>query len=415
MDDLRALDDRQLIGSLEDLVARSRRIGAGLIAHLAEMERRKLYLELGYPSLYAFCLEALRLSEDVAAKRLRAARVVREHPLALEMLADGRVHVSALVQLAPRLTPGDARELLEAASGKSCAEVRQLLAERFPAVDVPTSVRRKAPVQRDAPAAALALPDSKRVAGPPAETGKATGSPSAPLQGGQGLELTAPPDRGRVEPLSRERYAVRFTASASLVGKLEELQAVLAHTVRGGDLGQMLELAVDALLDQRRKRRFGTTDGPRELAADGPGPQPLPVTAPPEAPEAETASTGPATPARGPERSRHVPMAIRRAVYERDGARCAYVGSDGRRCGAQDVELDHVHPYARGGRHTVAGLRLLCRRHNQHAARKAFGDHAVEASIARARRARESAPAQGTLRLGHSPGLGGPPSTRPPT
>ena len=62
-------------------------------------------------------------------------------------------------------------------------------------------------------------------------------------------------------------------------------------------------------------------------------------------------------------------------VWRRDGGRCAYLGPDGHRCGETAwLELDHIIPWARGGRSDEPGnIRLLCRAHNQSEAARLFG------------------------------------------
>ena len=72
--------------------------------------------------------------------------------------------------------------------------------------------------------------------------------------------------------------------------------------------------------------------------------------------------------------SRYIPAPVRRQVWERDGGRCTFVDGDGHRCGERPwLELDHIVPFARGGPSTADNLRIACRMHNQHAARRAFG------------------------------------------
>jgi 5-methylcytosine-specific restriction endonuclease McrA len=72
---------------------------------------------------------------------------------------------------------------------------------------------------------------------------------------------------------------------------------------------------------------------------------------------------------------RHVPAAVRREVFLRDGGRCQWPTADGGICGSTHrVELDHIIPVARGGKSTVANLRVLCCAHNDVAARQVYGD-----------------------------------------
>jgi 5-methylcytosine-specific restriction endonuclease McrA len=76
-----------------------------------------------------------------------------------------------------------------------------------------------------------------------------------------------------------------------------------------------------------------------------------------------------------PSRPGHIPAHVRRAVMERSGGRCEWVLDNGERCNsAYQVECDHIHPKALGGRATVENTRAICRGHNQLAARQVFGD-----------------------------------------
>ena len=130
------LPDPVLLRNLAALVDRDRATTATLLAHLAEVDARRLYLPAAHPSMYSYCVHELGLSEDSAYKRIQAARTARQFPTIFELLADGRVHLSAVCLLAPHLTAGNARELLEAASHRTKAEVEQLIAQRFPRTEM---------------------------------------------------------------------------------------------------------------------------------------------------------------------------------------------------------------------------------------------------------------------------------------
>lgn len=58
-------------------------------------------------------------------------------------------------------------------------------------------------------------------------------------------------------------------------------------------------------------------------------------------------------PDQGPRRA-HIPQAVRRAVYERDGWACLH-------CGAMtNLSLDHVEPWSLGGSDDESNLQTLC-------------------------------------------------------
>ena len=64
-----ALPDGALLCSLHELVARDRVIEVDLLAHLGEVEARRLHLVEGCSSLFGYCTEVLRFSEATAYLR----------------------------------------------------------------------------------------------------------------------------------------------------------------------------------------------------------------------------------------------------------------------------------------------------------------------------------------------------------
>ncbi len=130
------LSDADLLRGLATLVAKDRATTAEMLAHIAEVDERKLYLPAAHDSMFSYCVHELRLSEDAAYKRIQAARVAREFPAIFEALADGRLHLTAVNLLAPYLTRENAAELIQAAAGKTKSEIDRLLAERFPSSEV---------------------------------------------------------------------------------------------------------------------------------------------------------------------------------------------------------------------------------------------------------------------------------------
>jgi len=205
----------------------------------------------------------------------------------LDMLADGRLHLTGAGKLAPHLTVENREGLLHRATRRSKRRIEELIAEVSPQPDVPARIR-KLPDPPAKPDARQLRPDAVGGQGhhpdgahgerPPGTTPMwledvpQPAAASAPAQ----VQPPAPGVPARISPLAPARFKVQFTASAELREKLEGLEA----------------------------RRFGQTKAPRKTLAD-----------------TDTSRT-----------SRNIPAAVRRAVYERDGGRCTFVDAQGGRC-----------------------------------------------------------------------------------
>lgn len=357
---LAGLSSHQLLTRVHELVQSGNAVEAEMLAHLGEVDARRLYLEEGCSSMFAYCQRVLHFPEAVAYKRIQAARAARRHPGLLEAVRRGELHVTGASLLAPRLTAENRGELIRVATHRSADEIRRLLADREPKPDVRASVRRLPEPAKPTPRVPGIAPagcegatghDSKAEAR--IDPGAARAHPVADAR------PTEPPSRPRTKPLGGERYAVQFTADRELYGQIQELRALLRHQIPDGDVGKILARAVALLLRKVRARKFG------EGASGSPGKHRAAKAARP----AKPAHPDPRPP------GRHIPAAIRRAVARRDGERCTYVSASGRRCEAREfLEFDHREPWAREKTHSVEGLRLRCRAHNQLAARQAFGE-----------------------------------------
>ena len=342
---LKRVRDEDLLRQLLELVKQSRGVEAEVVAHIGEVELRRLYAREACSSMFEYCRRVLGLRENEAYLRITVARAARENPVLLEMLRDGRLHLSGIARLAPHLTHENLEAVLKRACGMSHREIRELVSELEPRPDVAPSIR-KLPHRPDTlPERPHTLPLR------PAGNGLQLGAPRVESDAvNPGSRVAAPSRPPVVEPLAPNRYQVRFTASTELRDKLERLRALLRSSVPDGDLARIIDIAVTEKLQRVEGKRFGQTKAPRRDLA-----------------EADT------TPS-----SRHIPAAVRRAVYERDGGRCAYRDKYGRRCARRhDLEFHHRHPFARGGDHSPVNVTLMCRAHNTLLAEQDYGEDAM--------------------------------------
>jgi hypothetical protein len=331
------LSDQELVVELKRVAGCEREATAQLVAHLAELDTRGLHLAAGYSSLFAYCCEELRLSEDATCNRIAAARAARRFPQILDLLGGGSVSVTTARLLGKHLTPENHLELLAAASGRSRREVEELLAQRFPQADTPFSLRKVPAPRETAVSTPPLIPPPSDVLldlSGPAQVAEAV----APSVAGRTVPsaVPAPLRPARVTPLSTDRYELKVTLSSQTRDKLRQAQDLLRHAVPSGDTSEILDRALTLLLAAVARGKFAMTDRPRESR--------------------KVASS-----------SRHISAEVRRAVGLRDGQRCAFVSRGGRRCSARGpLEFHHVKPYAAGGGPTVDNIELRCAAHNRY-------------------------------------------------
>ena len=339
------LSDESLLRELVERISQDRTSTADLLAVIGEIDERRLYLPAGYSSMFMYCVGKLHLSEDSTYKRIQAARAARKHPAIFDAVADGRLHLSAVVLLKPHLTHANVAELMAAATRKSKTQIKKLLAERFPQPDLPTRVRalpsRPAPLEQLVPEPVAPAP----LAAAETEEGAARVEAlagAAAVMAGPAMTLAEESQRPTVSPLAPKRYALQLTMSQEMHDDLRRAQVLLSHRMPSGDEAQVLHRALKALITQLEKRKYAATDKPRKPRT----------------------SANP----------RHIPAYVKRAVEERDGGRCTFVSDTGQRCAERRfLEFDHVHEVARGGQATISNIRLRCRAHNQYAAECAYG------------------------------------------
>jgi len=341
---LKDRSDQELLEGVWAAVSREREDVAVVIAHLAEMDKRKLFTEEGCSSLRSYCMEVLHLSEDQAYSRIDVARTARKFPIVLDMLADGLVHLTAVHRLGPSLTQENHVAVLEEATYKSMAKVEEMVARLRPKPPVPTRIRRISGSRTDADGLFENPFDS---AGPEVE--------AEPVRRDF-------PGKSAVSPLAPELYDVHFTADQETVDALKLLQELLSHQVPSGDPAVIIKDSLLIRLKQVQRQRFGKGKRPRKgpSAAERAG-------SPTSAQEASVKAVE-------EKESRYIPSEVKSAVWERDQGHCAFVARNGRQCSERRwIEFHHIIPFAWRGESTVDNIELRCRTHNAYEGELIFG------------------------------------------
>ena len=421
-----ALSDQRLLERIKDLSGLEHELEVVVIDHLRELHRRRLYLTLGFSSLFDYAVRELGYSDAAAWRRMKAMRLCADVEGARERLRDGSLTLNAAAQLQNAF---DQQERKRGRAGRSAGAGAGSTAPPNGSA-APKSGPARPAEPRPGPAMAPMMDASARRALVEQASGRSTRQVQE-LLANVAPELAAPAER--VRPLGAGRWEIKAVIDDECRHGLERLKGLLSHVDPHLTTGQLLGRLVREGLDRhdpsrpRRGRRAANraadaaqTSAPKKraesdaatvsaveraalpadagtsppmeradraaAAAKRPAPAAAARTSAPKtecapqrpAPSAEKRPARPAgaaavTPAKPRAAGRAIPAAVKRQVWERDQGRCSYVDRrSGRRCGSRYLlQVDHIFPYALGGSAEPDNLRLLCAAHHRHRHRHA--------------------------------------------
>jgi len=312
------LTDMDLLSRTETLRNTEHESMTDILQHLIEIEMRRLDLDLGYSSLFDYCIECLEYSASAAGRRIQAARCIRRYPVVLEMLEKRELSLSTISTIESILTDDNCNSILERVKGAPSRDVEKVACEYRAPMKYRDRVQPVCVAKKAAP-------------------------------GNEGARGAA---------LVEKKMLVQLLASEEQVEKLEKVKRLLSGVNPNLPLADVIEVLADEYLERHspeaRRARRETRKGSASL----------------DSRRRECKNTQP---------SRDIPDAIRDEVFIRDGGQCTFVSADGRRCECKiDLEVDHINPYAVGGSHDLSNLRLLCGGHNKLAAERAMGKHVMQ-------------------------------------
>lgn len=342
---------RDLSARLAQLLRTEHGAMAEFLVALADFDRRRLWLDLGHPSLFSFLTRELHLSAGAAQYRKTACELVRSFPEVVEPLRDGRLCISTVFEVAKVLTPENLDELLPRFFGLSKREAMAVAAEIQPREAAPH--RTVVSAIRTASAVAPSTTARPDPAGAnPAMVFRPVETAPAPVP----AEVYRPVAEKRDEavPLTADLRRLHVTVSRHFLEKVDAARDALSHSHPGASIEEILEVGLDLVLE-RSARRKGLVKKPLKLLRQSKGDG--------------------------------IPAHVRRAVWIRDGGKCQWPLQSGGICGSTyRVEVDHIEEKARGGPPGVENTRLVCDVHNIRKARVVFGDAWMDRFTRKARR-----------------------------
>lgn len=310
---LKEMKNEVLLLQTKSFVQNERRIQVEVLLHLQEIERRKLFLELGFGSLFDFTTKELGYSESAAYRRIQAMRLMKAVPEVKHKISEGSLTLTTAAQM---------QTFIKAEKKKN----------------VPLSV-----VQTKVLVETLENKSSRQV-----ERHLLSLVPTAELA------------QEKVRQVTETHTEIKFIISDELKQKLDQLKLLLSHVKPDMTYQELFECLADKTIRQLKPRTVHQ-DSPRKISEKLAN----------EMPNKLLCNATPAPKVVG----RYISAEIKSAIRSRDGGCCTFTSAiTGKKCGSKfQIQYDHIKPFACGGETNFSNLRLLCANHNRWRAEKQFG------------------------------------------
>jgi hypothetical protein len=318
---LKTMSDGQLIERVEYLVRRERELVECLIWHLQEIQDRKLYIQMGFTSLFECLVRHFKYSEAVAYSRISALKILAAVPQAAEALNSGEVNLTTLSltqsfirkqekESGTRVSVEEKLQYLQAIKNKSTQEVKQILASIHPVLELP---------------------------------------------------------HDKVHYLDKDHVQLQVTVCNKLLDKIEKLKALISHENLNPSYNEILHLALDAAIEKvEKKKGVNNKEISISIAKNGKKTQQdlnVPTTITTKDAAASTRSFSIKS-------SRYISRQVKRMVAKRSNSQCEYINHDGKRCLSKfHMQFDHIIAFSKNGGAELGNIQHLCRVHNAYKGR----------------------------------------------
>jgi len=146
---LKLISDNELIFDLKNLVSEERELLTTVLRYLKEVEIRKIYLQKGFSSMFAYLTEELSYSEGAAQRRIQAMRLLKDLPEIETKIQTGEISLSVASQIQSYLRKEEKKapikkeeklELVNSLSGTSSRECERKLIKLSPDTALPREI-----------------------------------------------------------------------------------------------------------------------------------------------------------------------------------------------------------------------------------------------------------------------------------
>lgn len=385
MNQIEGLKNHELLENFKTLVRQEKESTAAVVTYLAQIDKRKLFAQEGYSSLFNYLTQKYHYSESAAYRRIQAVRLSVQFPEVIEYLRDGRLNLETMSLMAPHLTPENKDHLLSQVFKKSSREVEYVVASFLPQKQkvMRDKIKILPWIQKESRGETLAVgvkldqndlfktaqnfssgAGGKNLCNDRPSLNLSQSNPKRDLLGENSSEISGivlnHPGSNEMAPEKNVRLVkIEFCAKESLVGKIERAKQILRRKFPQGKMEDIFEEALELLLEKKDpERKIKRIEEKKSKNSQK---------------KEETKKVIKNT---TPSRRHAIPQHTKLNVYQRDGRECSFVSPDRKICRESGfLEIDHVVPLAQGGTDDIKNLRLLCSTHNKWRAEKTFGKY----------------------------------------
>ena len=355
---LKLISDNELIFDLKNLVSEERELLTTILRYLKEVENRKIYLQKGFSSMFAYVTEELGYSEGAAQRRILAMRLLKDLPEVESKIESGEISLSVASQVQSYLRKKEKKApikkeekiaLVNSLAGTSSRECERKLIKLSPDTALPREITR--PITDEITLIQfLANKDLMKMI----QRAKELTSHQNPegkhdklFTKALALLIKTIDPAQREARRSKQANSVQWTEANCAVGKGESKSLIHSCGIR--PVQSQRPTTVGKALPESSKKSSVLSESPPTLLRSK-----LRF----ELRQGNASAVKP--------KNRHIPNATRDKVWLRDQGRCQFKDKQtGKICGSKKyLELDHRFPFALGGEHSEQSLQLRCRNHN---------------------------------------------------
>ena len=408
---IKQLNNEELLSQTKLLVQKERNIHIQVLHHLAEIDSRRLYFRQGFSSLFDYAVRELGYSEGAAYRRIKAMKLCRDLPETESRLQAGRLSLSVASQLQVFFEKQNKKAKEKAFSLKSVEQrvsfgsemQKQESEEHQELKQKPEGEVLKKSGQNSQSCFQVFIkkfsqneesggnPEPHRSLSRQQKENlikRAEGCSTratAKLLSETDPSLSLLTGREKVRFLGKGKVEIKMVIDEQCHKELEKLKNLLSHQNPSLSYGELLSILSKEALKRHdpgekntRRRKEGKVfkkTSTRKQEFKSKSDEPAITSAPKSASSMEKpliSAPKSAAPTSQKQHkkiiSRYIPSYLRKYIWERDQGQCTYVQHKTKqRCASRHLlQIDHIQPFALGGKTEKENLRLLCAGHNQY-------------------------------------------------